>query len=88
MYVLIGEVWDKEKELDLYTPRDSWYTDRKKSRDQNRVLLVFWYGRLKADVMPVIFVLRNITFVHCKNPAQFSPVGNINGTATGEEQVA
>lgn len=62
-------------------------TDGKKSRNHNMVLLVFWCGRLKADVMPFIFVLRNTTFVHCKNPAQFSPVGNINGT-TGEEQVA
>lgn len=28
MYVLIGEVRDKEKELDPCTPRDSWYTNR------------------------------------------------------------
>lgn len=64
-------------------------TDVKNPGDQNRAgSLVFLCGSLKADVVPVIFVLWNTATVLCKNPAQFSPVGNINGTPTGEEQVA
>lgn len=90
MYVLIGEVRYKEKEL-RPVHSQGFLVHKQMGRDlgtRTGVFLVFWCERLKADAVPVIFLLRNTAFVLCKNSAKFSPVGNVSGTATGEEQVA